>query len=429
VQPSQAGGLPLAEPLDVRHVGLDATLGEGRPRIELFTSVPGGDAVVPYLLSPKRTYRYSQIVDVQSESNRQPAIQFDPAYREYLTTQPVPEEIGGWARERLLHLPGLSAEARTLDADGKVPPEHHSAVSEAFCRYFGHSPEFSYTLKLRRHDRKIDATADFLLNVKQGHCERFAGALALSLRSLGMPARAIKGYRGAEEESAGEYVIRLDQAHSWVQVLVQEGERWYWLTLDPTPGRDEENNPLSNWLDWLTSMDLRELWQRFVLNYNRDSQSSMVYYLWQGIWQNAIARHILWQLPAGFAAAAALIFTWRRRGSLAALLHRYAGLSPLGATSAGLYTQLLHVLARHAALRPLAGQTPLEFAKTARSSLEHDRATKAWAQLPTDIVRAHYRVRFADVPLSPAEEHALAREVAGLAAALQASKSLRAPRA
>jgi len=49
---------------------------------------------------------------------------------------------------------------------------------------------------------------DFLLNVKQGHCERFAGALALMLRSQGVQARVVAGFRGAEHKGDGQYVIR-----------------------------------------------------------------------------------------------------------------------------------------------------------------------------------------------------------------------------
>ena len=37
---------------------------------------------------------------------------------------------------------------------------------------------------------------DFLVNVKQGHCERFASALALMLRSQGIPSRVVVGFRG-----------------------------------------------------------------------------------------------------------------------------------------------------------------------------------------------------------------------------------------
>src|SRR5258708_15520888 len=150
----------------------------------------------------------------------------------------------------------------------------------------------------------IDPTADFLINVKQGHCERYASALALSLRSLGIPTRVIRGYRGADEVEAGKYVVRLDQAHSWVQVLVERDGQWYWLTLDPTPGLGPEANPLATSLDWLTGLEADEFWRRFVLNYNADAQRSAAHYIWQRLWQSRAACNLLWQAPAGFARAA-----------------------------------------------------------------------------------------------------------------------------
>src|SRR5207253_2890265 len=119
----------------------------------------------------------------EGAADRRPAINFDLSYRDYLISQPVAAPIGEWARDQLSRFSQLPAEARTLAPEEKLSPEYHEAVSQAFSRYFVLSPEFTYSLKLRRQDRSLDPTADFLLNVKEGHCERFAGALALSLRS------------------------------------------------------------------------------------------------------------------------------------------------------------------------------------------------------------------------------------------------------
>ena len=422
--PHQAGGLPLAEPLDIRRSGLDSSLGKGRPSIELFTAVPGGDAVVPYLLGRQRLYRYTQVIEPDGgDSRRRPAINYDPSYRDYLIAQPVPPQVADWAREQLTRLSFLPAEARALTPDGMLTPEYHEAVSRAFCGYFTLSPDFTYSLKLRRQDRTIDPTADFLLNVKEGHCERFAGALALSLRALGVPTRVVKGYRGAEEEAAGEYVVRLDTAHSWVQVLVEEDGQWYWLTLDPTPGGGETVNPLSNWLGWLASLDMSEVWHRFVLNYNSDVQSSMLHYLWQGLWQSATTRSLLWQMPAVLAVGVAGVVAWRRRSALASLLRRGKQAPHVTLARSSPYAKLLATLAKHLGVRPQQGQTPLEFATVAGAALQGDPATAPWARLPAAVVHAHYRSRFGDQHLGAAEQDALRLQIADLTAALKRSTS------
>src|SRR5262249_41368349 len=130
-------------------------------------------------------------------------------------------------------------------------PRDPEKVARALNNFLARSGEYTYSLERRREDPAIDPTLDFLQNVKQGHCERFAGALALMLRSRGLHARVVQGYRGAELQEDGTYIIRQNFAHSWVEVLVPRPGlarvneemaagrptscRWRWLTLDPTP--------------------------------------------------------------------------------------------------------------------------------------------------------------------------------------------------
>src|SRR6266702_6139967 len=192
------------------------------------------------------------------------------------------------------------------------------------------------------------------------------------------------------EEADGKYVVRLDQAHSWVQALVEHEGQWYWLTLDPTPGQGQAANPLATWLDWLTGLDADEFWRRFVLNYNADAQSSAAHYIWQGLWQSRTACNLLWQAPAGFACAAGLFVAWRRRARWLALLRSPVRGSAAASTPSGFYGRLLHVLARRLALRPEAGQTPLEFAAAAAAVLQRSPATAAWVGLPEQAARALY---------------------------------------
>ena len=94
-------------------------------------------------------------------------------------------------------------------------------MGRALTVYLARSGEYTYTLDLRRQDANIDPVMDFLVNVKAGHCERFASALALMLRSQGVPSRVVVGFRGRRERSDdGAYVIRQNQAHAWVEILV-----------------------------------------------------------------------------------------------------------------------------------------------------------------------------------------------------------------
>ncbi|TMK72879.1 MAG: transglutaminase domain-containing protein [Actinobacteria bacterium] len=73
----------------------------------------------------------------------------------------------------------------------------------------------------------------FVLDTKTGYCQHFAGAMALMLRLLGVPARVAVGFvRGTYRD--GEWDITDHDAHAWVEVWFRG---YGWLPFDPTPGR------------------------------------------------------------------------------------------------------------------------------------------------------------------------------------------------
>ncbi len=88
----------------------------------------------------------------------------------------------------------------------------------------------------------------FLFEGRGGHCEYFASALAVMVRSLGLPARVVTGFVGGERNPiTGQWVVRRMDAHSWVEVgLPGRG----WVLFDPTPQGDDDG-PSSIDLDQL----------------------------------------------------------------------------------------------------------------------------------------------------------------------------------
>jgi protein-glutamine gamma-glutamyltransferase len=76
---------------------------------------------------------------------------------------------------------------------------------------------------------------DFLFASKRGHCEYYATAMAVMLRTLGIPSRDVTGFAAATYNRFGHfYVVRQSDAHSWV-------EAWFdhvgWQRFDPTPSQ------------------------------------------------------------------------------------------------------------------------------------------------------------------------------------------------
>jgi len=67
-------------------------------------------------------------------------------------------------------------------------------------------------------------------------------AMAVMLRSVGIPSRVVNGFSGGEfNDITSEYVIRASDAHSWVEAYLP-GEDW--VEFDPTPaGGGERPDP------------------------------------------------------------------------------------------------------------------------------------------------------------------------------------------
>jgi transglutaminase-like putative cysteine protease len=73
----------------------------------------------------------------------------------------------------------------------------------------------------------------FVVDTKTGYCQHFAGAMAVMLRLLGIPARVAAGFVSGKYESDFWRVTDHD-AHTWVEVWFPH---YGWLPFDPTPGR------------------------------------------------------------------------------------------------------------------------------------------------------------------------------------------------
>ena len=53
------------------------------------------------------------------------------------------------------------------------------------------------------------------------------------LRSIGIPARVIEGFAGAEEtRREGQFLVRFSNYHAWVEAALGDGN---WTLLEPSP--------------------------------------------------------------------------------------------------------------------------------------------------------------------------------------------------
>ncbi len=77
-----------------------------------------------------------------------------------------------------------------------------------------------------------DAVDEFLFGNRTGYCEQISTALAVMLRTLGIPTREATGYiPGSFDPLSDLYTIKASDAHAWVQVYVPGHD---WQSFDPT---------------------------------------------------------------------------------------------------------------------------------------------------------------------------------------------------
>lgn len=134
--------------------------------------------------------------------------------------------------------------------------------------------DFRYSLEMKAGG--ADPLADFLFNVREGHCEYFSTAMALMLRTQGIATRVVNGFqRGEYNDAADVYTVTQKDAHSWVEVYFPETGAW--VTFDPTPpdGRPvrETTGIVSRLGKYAEAMEL--YWNQYVIGYDRQEQRSL----------------------------------------------------------------------------------------------------------------------------------------------------------
>ncbi len=184
--------------------------------------------------------------------------------------------------------------------------------------------EFRHTLQTPKPPENVSPVEYFLFESKLGNCECFSGALCLMLRSIGIPARVIEGFAGAEKtRREGQFVVRFSNYHVWVEAALGDGN---WTLLEPSPSA-----PAQCEMSYLTELmdvyDAAEFyWNKYVVYFDRADQARILKALsailrtvvaaslaikWKTIW-------VLWALGIGAIAALAWF-------AAARILNRTAG--------------------------------------------------------------------------------------------------------
>jgi protein-glutamine gamma-glutamyltransferase len=182
----------------------------------------------------------------------------------------------------------LGAEAaRYLALPSNLPLRIHELARE-WTRGVTDATEQARLIESRlRHDYRYDldspsgATKNpldhFLFVSKRGHCEFYSTAMAVLLRSLGVPTRNATGFIGGSyNRFAHNYAVRQGDAHSWVEVYLPTRG---WTRFDPTPPassapRSEIHGMFASMRDIVEALGQR--WNHNVVNYDLKQQIGLL---------------------------------------------------------------------------------------------------------------------------------------------------------
>jgi hypothetical protein len=213
------------------------------------------------------------------------------------------------------------------------------------------SGEFRYSRTVPTLPQE-NAIETFITVTKLGHCQLFASAMALMLRSAGIPSRVVSGYRGGEWSSSDStYIVRAEMAHMWVEVyFIGLG----WVSFDPSPPDNVQLNAISELRRMISLYVLKAkmAWYSDVVSFDRRRQTGALRNLTGGFISfttdlfeqiesmgGTTPVSLVFLVIAVLAAAAAILLAGRSRS--------YAGLSEDQARAVRLYRALLSKLQRH----------------------------------------------------------------------------------
>jgi hypothetical protein len=189
-------------------------------------------------------------------------------------------------------LPGLAGLAQRWIDDSRIPADDPTARARWLQRRFLDSGQFRYSFQEKPRNALADPMEEFVTRNPEGNCEYFASALALMLRSQGIPSRLVVGFKADEYSELTEtYRVRQAHAHAWVEAYIpadrlptgaarpdgiSDWSHGGWLRLDPTPSFSTAPTgvvrQMENWLSLLHSF-----WRDHVVSMSGSRQRDAIY--------------------------------------------------------------------------------------------------------------------------------------------------------
>jgi transglutaminase-like putative cysteine protease len=366
--------------------------------------------------------------------------------------------------------PTLVQEAADVARQTSSGRRNHLTIARALEEYLRESGRFTYTLDYTalRRDRSLDPMEDFVRNHRSGHCEMFASALTLMLRSQGIPARLVVGYYGGEYNAIGQYYeFTQRHAHAWVEAYIRPQDcpqewldnriasnRGAWVVLDPTPPSDNSGTTTgalgyarSLWRDYVWGLSAQDQFGALTsssIGLTQLADLGWWYAKWQGLVDGILGTDsivpivgcvlvplaLLWALrirrrrkratPRGVPSRRRRLPGWMKNvvrqltpGFLSSQPQATIAVPP----SARFYRRMTRMLARHGLVRRPA-QTQRALVVQARDHFREYASVSRIVDIISEVTEAFYGERFGTQRVTAAQQRHLEAAIGQLATTL-----------
>ncbi len=148
------------------------------------------------------------------------------------TIPDFPETLTDHEKSRYLSLPSLDEIDKITELSTRIASTGSNDYQQA--RALSQYLYSTYTYSLDSNVRYgKNVVSDFLFTSQRGHCELFATALAVMLRTRDIPSRLAVGFLvEPTDKHSSTVIVKNKHAHAWVEAYCDE-KGWY--RFDPTP--------------------------------------------------------------------------------------------------------------------------------------------------------------------------------------------------
>ena len=148
-----------------------------------------------------------------------------------------------WVTARYLQVPdSVTEETKALAAELAAPFDNAFDKTIVIRDYLRNN--ITYNDQIPAPPDGVEPIHHVLFETQEGYCNYYASAMAMMLRSQGVPSRVVSGYaQGEFDEESSSYRVRASNAHTWVEVYFP---RYGWIQFEPTVSIPTVDRPESS---------------------------------------------------------------------------------------------------------------------------------------------------------------------------------------